>query len=561
MLQILPVWFFFGLLCLFLGRILEKIITRYFFLKGPVSPGLLLWCGMAFLYVLLSLITFILPLNATIKPFIWLGFIVWMFLEREIIQEITGRMRRVISTLHPFSWVLFCSTALIALIKCAGPPEIFDEGAYHLPLIRMWENMGIIPGFANLNAHYGLHSGWHILSAFSNPGIIPGLVSDMALNGFLAACLGLFSASRLSAVIRGQSCSASALIAVFLPFFLFRNLLSSPSTDVPAILGTWFFFLFWMESAERGSTRMVDFFLFLLMPVFLLILKASSAGILSASAGFLLLQFRKGKAVLPLPLLLISGIPVFLWIIQNWLISGYAFFPFSFSALGQPDWLVPAESLQKKFFPEQFGAFAPPPEYSLVWLKTWFSAHNPDSRIIILLAGLFFMGAPVSAKWFPPMRSGSFRAMHLLLLTLSLIWFFTVTEPRYGFGALVVSALFLPVLVLRYGIAKWSALRFVVLLILPLMLLNLHKTRREFPSFTRQIFLPAPVPQVNFRNLRCGNFWASSPLSYGSRVPAGKPVFCWDCPFPCFPLEGIEDSSFVFEKKIAWFTGFTFSKK
>lgn len=560
--QVVLSWLFFSALCLLIGaRIDKKIIAEYFPSSKTSSLWLQFWMGMAGLYVLLSLTTFFFPLNDIVKPFVWLGSAILAWPAKTLIQTLYFHIRQRIKELGPASWLIFLLTAGIALLKSAGSPEIFDEGAYHLPMIRMWEEKGIVPGFANLNAHYGLHSGWHLLSAFSSMSFLPGFVYDSGLNGLIAVMIGLFSASRLQRMLKKKALIISSVIALCLPIFLFRNLLSSPATDVPAIAGCWFFFILWLESMENKIPAASSPALFLILPVFLVILKASTAGLLLAPAGYIVYHsFLHRKTRFAAATLLVCGLPASLWLLQNWLLSGYLFYPMEFSAFGNPDWLVPPESMQKKFYPEQFGAFAPPASYNLHWLKSWFAAHNSDSKVIIILATAFLALFPV-LKLF---RIRSFNPFHygfyLLLLIPASIWFLTVTEPRYGFGVLVIAALFLPAVCLVEIQKKIPAILYAPSLILLLLVLNFRKSFQEYELQGNHILRPASVPLVKYRSLNCGNFKASCPTAYLSQVPSGKPVFCWDCPFPCFPLEGIQDSAFVFENKMAWFTTFSYHK-
>lgn len=216
--QILITWFLFMAICLLIGRRLELLMIRFMPEKAPSSLCLLFWTGMSFLYILLSIVTFFLPLNPLVKSVVWIAILGYGIVRKDIAISL---YKRITARLKDTGWLagsLFLLTAGIGLMKAAGTPEIFDEGAYHLPLIRMWEVLGITPGYANLNAHYGLHSGWHLLSAFSNLDFFPGFVSEMSLNGLLASITGLFAASRLRILLKGEF-RVSAFIAFLLPFF------------------------------------------------------------------------------------------------------------------------------------------------------------------------------------------------------------------------------------------------------------------------------------------------------------------------------------------------------
>lgn len=550
--QILFTWLITVLAAVSWGGLAEKPIQVFFPGRRKASLWLQFWTGLAVLSLILSAFTFFLPLDSNSKALLWLLILLCpALLNRKAFLSAGSLIRKRMFSLHPLSWLLFLLTASIGLMKAAGAPEIFDEGAYHLPLIRMWEQQGLVVGMANLNGHYGLHSVWHLLSAFTSLDFIPGFRSDMSLNGLLAALLGLFAASRLQLILsRRDFTGTAAFIAVLLPVFLFRNLLSSPSTDVPAIIGSWFFFLLWLENLESTDDANAKPDLFVLLPVWIVSVKSSTAGILVVPAFFALQQVLKGNRKAFLFTASAALILLVFWVLQNWLISGYAVFPHEFTAIGKPEWQVPPECIQKKFYLEQFGAFAPPESYNLSWLKKWFSAHNADSRLIILLAAFFFFLAPFSVLRKKENYRAS-RAFYLVLLLLAGIWFFTITEPRYGFGALVIAALMIPAMLFQKLLSIRGFFRYCLLLVLPLMALSSFKTFREFKAQDASLLKPASVPEVRFRKLKCGNFEATTPVSYSSPVPEGKPVFCWDCPFPCFPLEGIADSSYIFWKNEA----------
>ena len=82
-------------------------------------------------------------------------------------------------------FLLLVASAGIYLIKSVSFPEIFDDGAYAMPLVKMYEwHKGPVHGFANLNAHNGLNSTWHSLHAFFS--YIPFASNVYALNSFMA---------------------------------------------------------------------------------------------------------------------------------------------------------------------------------------------------------------------------------------------------------------------------------------------------------------------------------------------------------------------------------------
>lgn len=557
MAEVLLIWCLMTSLPLILGlQILEWFQPSEYPQEKP-DAWTVFWTGFFGLSVILGGLVFTTALSPFVKLFLLLVLYLPLVLNSRIRNQIRIWWNQALSILKQPSGLLAWICMGIAMWKCLGPPEIFDEGAYHLPLVRMWENQGLVKGIANLNGHYGLNSTWHILTAFSNPGFIPGWQEEMALNGLLAAILGLFAATRLQKVLAGSGLMAHWM-AVFFPFFVFRNLLSSPSTDIPAIICTWFVFNRWLEILEKEEDPFKNWTLFSLVPVWIAVLKTSSAAL------FLIPLFFAGLAVLSQHWNLLKKqllLPVFLvfpWLLQNWLLTGYLVFPIKRTRLGNPDWQVPFSSIDKKFYLEQFRDFAPPAEYNLSWLKHWFSAHNLDTRIILLLCSLSVIGAGLVL-----ILSGRKRNLISLFLYFSVLagllsWFVTITEPRYGFGSLVFAGL-LPIAWILSRLRKMLPLfRFLALVILPLQAFNLWKTVKEVPFQNSWMLKPETAPKVESGRLRCGNFEAIYPLRYLSPVPEGKPVFCWDCDFPCIPPEAAPDSSHIFQRSTSPEAGYRY---
>lgn len=506
------------------------------------------WTGFVFLSFILQLTGFFFPLSPAVKGIIW-GLLLIPALTatdgiRKAVSALTGLLRKF--SLLP--WLIFGLPALVFLLKSAGRHEVFDEGAYHLPLIRMWETMGLVPGFANLNGHYGLNSTWHQISAFGNLDFIPGWKREFALNGLVSTVLALFSASRLAALLRGEN-RVSAWLALPLPFLIFRNLLTGPSTDIPAIVATWFLFIFWTESLEKREDPVRAWPAFVLLPFWITVLKTSSAALLLIPAGMFALALP-GSQIRDMSRILLSGLIILgPWLLQNILLSGYAVFPIRFTATGRLPWQLPADMLEKKFNLAQFGAFAPPAHYTPEWFQGWLLAHNPDSRLIIILGFLGLAGGFLFLVFRPGWRFPFSMLLYGTLLSAVTGWFFSITEPRYGFGSLVIAAL-LPVSAGLFQVAGRFRLALAGgILFTALYGYTVVKTWREDPPGPSRCLFPEQGPEVVYRSLSCGNFRASLPLYYSSPVPAGKPVFCWDCPLPCISPENKADSLRIFSSK------------
>lgn len=544
MLEIILIWILTGALALLWGGLLDSLVGR-FFTESRINVWLRFWSGLAVLSFLVGMVTFFTPLTPLVKAVLWAVLFIPVFFKDQLFLSMVRENLQKMRAFKMASWIILILSIAISLMKAAGRPEIFDEGAYHLPLIRMWENQGLVMGMANLNGHYGLNSTWHILSAFTNLNFLPFWQTEMSLNGLVAVVLGFYSATRVRSILNGSHL-ITHWIVVFLPFLVFRNLLSSPSTDIPAIVCTWFVLTQWLETVEKEESPWQIWPVFALLPIWIVILKTSSAALLFIPASGLYILVQEESWVRIRWMLVFGCLLLLPWILQNWLISGYAVFPIRITAIGHPVWQVPLEAIDKKFYLAQFGNFAPPSSFSWNWFLHWINAQNADSRIIILMSFATIISGIFVFTFCHRYRNIITIFLYLSVLALVLSWFLTITEPRYGFGALVFSALF-PV---GYFLSKVSVrlhwFKYAAVSIILLQIFNMIKTVRELSSGQVGILYPAPVPSVQFKNYPCGNFDAVVPVAYSSEVPADKPVFCWDCPFPCVPLEGIEDAGHIY---------------
>lgn len=556
MLEALLVWILVAVSALFWGEKVSFGLGQWMQAATRFSGWISVWIGLVFISFLGLVLVFFTPLFPGVKLLVWLGLFAPLFYDYQWIKALYHRLKVLFLRFNGMGWTLVFFTTVLALLKTAGVPEIFDEGAYHLPLIRMWEQEGLVIGMANLNGHYGLNSAWHVLSALANLTFVPGWQTVMALNGFVVVFLGLYAASRIAQIQHNPL--ISYWMVAFLPALVFRNMIGSPATDVPAIVASWFVFTLWLENLEKGESPWLIWPVLVLIPLWIVMLKSSSAALLLIPFGLVLLCFQEHKWR-NAGILTAIGFSLFLpWILQNWLLTGYAVFPVQSTALGSPDWQVPIQSIEKKFYLEQFGAFAPPKAYSLAWLKSWFSAHNPDTKIILILMLISVVAVFIHLVMERKKHNWTHRYFYATVLGCLLVWLLTITEPRYGFGALVFSALFPIAFVAKMLQAKVRSIHYGIGLVIVFQGFNLYKTWGEFRPDKTGIWQPAYRPKVAYRSLQCANFEAATPLYYLTEVPKGKPPFCWDCPFPCVPKEGKMDSLHLYQTERLWKKAFVF---
>lgn len=434
----------------------------------------------------------------------------------------------------------------VFFLKSVAPSEVFDEGAYYRPFITGAEYYGTVPGLGNLNLHSALNSSWHVLQAlFGMKGFwFPSGVYD--LNGLLCTwILGMAGLAGYRVLIAEKSDYQflPLLILFALPAFVYRNLLTGPSSDIPSIALSWLVWvLFLLRSfgQDEASNNYLNFSV-IWLGVFVFTVKLTSVMMLLPGAFVVMIWLGSGQKKQAFLWILICILVLTPHLYRNYLLSGYLFYPLTQVDLFSPEWKVPIDRVQNKFYLAQFGPFAPPETYSFAWLRSWFLAFNPESRVIIGLAFLLLVSGPFVLLNYRSKLGMYFRVLYVSMLAASLVWLFSVTEPRYGFGTLLILALaFIALLFLRFK-DKWI-LKGYFGLIIGLQSIHFIKTVRDTDINTLSWMDGSSFPKVVAEKIKCDNFEAFTPIAYENKLSQEKPVFCWDTQFPCLPKEDTQDA-------------------
>ena len=139
MLEVLLVWFLVGVCALFWGERLCFWLGTRMQTTNRFSGWINVWIGLVCISFISLVITFFTPLLPGVKLLIWLGLTAPIFYDYQWLRLLLGRLKKFAQSLNLAGSMIVGLTFFLALLKSAGLPEIFDEGAYHLPLIRMWE--------------------------------------------------------------------------------------------------------------------------------------------------------------------------------------------------------------------------------------------------------------------------------------------------------------------------------------------------------------------------------------------------------------------------------------
>lgn len=515
----------------------------------PVKAPVIVVVGLAAASVLLATWSIFLPLGgywggllfcASLLPLAWSP--VRAILRASVIRQPGNTVAA------PALAYLFAT----ALLKAAGPTEIFDDAVAYLPIFRSTLDDGIIIGLGNLHPNLAYNSHWSLLGAFySFEWLFGRALYD--INGWVVWVGGWYAFSFLPELWAGRVRGLYLLIAAT-PFFYFRNQMSGNSTDLPVSIITWLILTEWLLGAGRENPKLARL-LFVALPVFAFTIKVTAISLLILPLA-LLWEERPldRKATLAFG---IASVSVILapWFARNVLMTGYLYFLAPALDLFSVDWKVPLTVIGRlkaqvagdiHHGPKQLGDPA-------WWQEWWYQGLNLQNRTIVGLAfGSMVIGAVAAlfrlGRLGQAERSSRLMAFCLIQAIGLLFWFSAATEPRYGHAALTFASLGL----LCWGVARlpqgWLPLpgKGFVTGITLLMALAALRSYKEFTPFVMEVAVwPAPYPEVEWQIVQGSNFTANfpyrliTPLNDRLRFPAvhtaGREKYpnCWCTPMPC----------------------------
>ena len=351
------------------------------------------------------------------------------------------------------------------------------------------------------------------------------------------------------------------LLLIPLTFFLLASELSSPGTDLPAVMLSWLVFSEWLTLIEeKQNTAPLLPILLVLFTLWAVTIKLSSLPLLLA-ALFLSAPLVKGgmsrqRQARPLrdgeglsttfKLLIIALILFLPWVIRNLILSGYlvypglTFDPFHF------DWRIPVEAVHRESTTITAWARFSAGEIQDVlamslpeWVNAWYHNQTRNRQLIFLsiiaapfaytvLLGLFaLLKRSLSNQIWQNLKS---LALPLLAAYAGIaFWFFKAPFFRFGYTFLIPALLLwlLPIIHL-FGLKRLQALRLPFLLTLLLIAFQGNVLVRSFEPATLTDRLIQPADYVNLPTAPCD--------LYDTRVWCAEQFdVCGYESFPCVP--------------------------
>lgn len=526
-----------GLLCLFQAD--GGVV------KAPVTAAL----GLVAASFVLSVWALFLPLGHSLGGILFAA---------SLLPLLSGRVRGVIRA--GFDWqggyvVAAPAMAFLfaaAVLKAAGPTEIFDDAVGYIAIFRTMLDDGVMIGLGNLHPNLAYNSHWSLLGAFyAFEWLFGRPLYD--INGWVVWLGGWYAFRFLPELWAGRVRGLYFLIATT-PFFYFRNQMSGNSTDLPVSIITWMILTEWLLGAGKGNPRLARL-LFLALPLFAFTLKVTAISLLILPLALLWEERpadRKGTFAFAIGAGIVLLAP---WFARNVLMTGYLYFLASGLDLFSVDWKMPLTVIDR-LKAQVAGDIHHSPKHltdPAWWREWWYQGLNLQNRAIV---GLAFGGMAVGAiaallklgRLGRSERQTRVLAFCAVQAVGILFWFSAATEPRYGHAALTFASL---------GLLCWAAARLpqnrlpaigkgFVLGITLLTGVATYRSWKEFTPFVKEVAVwPAPYPEIEWRVVQGSNFSANfpfrliTPLDDRLRFPAvhtagrEKHPNCWCTPMPC----------------------------
>lgn len=473
--------------------------------------------------------------------FLLAAVLLWVFLS------VKKRIPRFTPSLQTMNWVEKSTLGIAALaagavlVLATTVPENPDTAIYHAQAIHWIEDFGAVPGLANLHQRFGYNSNWLVANALFSLAFLK-IQSFHLLPSTLFLVMTAYFFSGLFALAGGSRKISDLAKAFFFiaAFLLLAEEISSPGTDMPATLLTWFVVSEWIRLIEEPRTGDEKIGLWLsLVCVFCATLKLSSVPILIFVIWFLAREINRKRAIVLLPIIMAGILIAGSYVSRNIIISGHLFFPgFSFDPI-QLEWSLPLEQVQKeKEVIHWFGLLPRRPfaefrqmewqqQYSR-WLVNQVPRHIAMLSFIslttLMLIGLLLVKR--GRKWLNQYRE--FAGLLLTLYAGVIFWLVSAPAFRFGYGfilsLIVLMGTPLIIALERFSKSKPFLLNSLVIAVSFFVILNAFVDYSHPGSLQTRLLQPAAYPVWKTEECQFGNFTIRCQTQYDS---------CWYTPFPC----------------------------
>ena len=396
---------------------------------------------------------------------------------------------------HPYRTTLTLVVVGGTILWTLLVPRHYDTGLYHAQAIRWLEEYGIVPGLGNLHIRLAYNSAFMSLQSLFSLKWLLGQ-SLHTLNGFFC----MFFIGYAVMTVRAQNEQvwkvSDILKCVTVAYIVFeRDLISSPNTDLWAMLLVLYVCFKWCEFMETGQNAETPWCFISLVGIYAVTVKLSTTMIALLTIYPLYLLVKKKDVKKILENIVAAVLIVVPFLVRNVIISGYLVYPFADIDLFDVDWKVLREDLERdrlliKVFGRGFQSELEYDDSMFGWIPHWFSQQELKYQMLTL-AGVVCT-VILLCQLFRYIRIRQLREIVFVttIIVSLLFWFITAPLPRYG----VVYFMIVTAITVGGKCRKLSDVgknRFVdmaaVLVMLPLLILYVFVAKLAKPSDLAQM--------------------------------------------------------------------------
>ena len=332
----------------------------------------------------------------------------------------------------------------------------FDCAAYHITSIKWLNSYPIIPGLGNLWGNLAYNNSSFLYVAFLESGFWAQKSSYVANGVFLLFMLSyiVFCIFKFFANKSNIKFYTIIMILLFAPVFResWIGNLSSPSPDLPIFLieiAVAYFFLRFIENYKNPEDMQeFDIYTILIISATGIITKLSfivfGLTILLVTVILWLIKIKSYFNLFKLRFISIFSvclIGVISWIVRGVILSGYPFYPITFTPFNF-DWKLPKSDLIYMINLTKGWARNPNTNWAesignWSWLKTWVINYILNRLELILPIILLVTSLIILLSFYTKIRNNLSLKKIILLFSIPFIfsiiyWFFTAPDPGYA---------------------------------------------------------------------------------------------------------------------------------
>jgi hypothetical protein len=378
-----------ALIIAFFAILFSCLSFGFFFLKLLKTNSSLIitiLSGLAIITTISQLISLFHPLDGVALIFILLtGLALFISQSKSNYVKLTKNLKD-----NKFSVLLALPFLYIGFLISLEPPLHYDTGLYHFQFVLWHNKYPIVPGLANLHGRLGFnnailctHSVYNFVDIFKQP--------IFALNYFLFFIGTLYFIKTIVSNYHNNQNKIKfqnlANLLLFGGFLILAVDLSSPAPDYAANV-----ILMIMVSTlfNQKPQFTLDWIPYLIISVFLITVKLSMIPVIFITLYGLYNLFKEEKKLF-LITTLFALIVAAIWVLRNYILSGWLLYPFPHLNFSNPEWQVPANIVRSEADAIAGWARVPGMDINISsklpfieWFPVWWSRANYGKMYIIL---------------------------------------------------------------------------------------------------------------------------------------------------------------------------------